>query len=92
MEPARSRDNNAEVVFPGRTFIFETSLDSNGDELKGLVDGVGLDVFGRNDWRLIMPGLLAPGENFEGTVPALTRRWGPCVEFSGGGMKSGNPS
>jgi len=73
-------------------FIFTASLDTNGDELKGLADGVGLDVFGRKDWRLIMAGLLAPGENLEGTVPALTRRWVPCVESSGGGMKSGNPS
>lgn len=73
-------------------FIFAASLDSSDDELKGLDDGVGLDVFGRKDWRLVIPGLLAPGENLDGTVPALTRRWGPCVESSGGGMKSGNPS
>ena len=72
-------------------FVFPASLDSN-DELKGLVDGVGLDVFGRKDCSLVMPGLFAPGENLEGTVPALTRRWGPCVEFSDGGMKSGKPS
>lgn len=91
MDPARNRDSNAEVEFPGRIPALPISLDSN-DVLNGLVDGVGLDVFGRKDCRLIMPGLLGPGENLEGTVPALTRRWGPCVELSGGGMKSGKPS
>ena len=92
MEPALNRDSSAEVEFPGKTLVFPASLDSSDDALKGLVDGVGLDVLGKKDGRLIIPGPLAPGENFEGTVPALPRRCGPCAEFSGGGIKSGKPS
>ena len=64
----------------------------NEDDLKGLVDGVGLEVFGTNDGLLPKPGGAA-GENLEGTVPARALRGaGPCVELSEGGMKSGNPS
>ncbi len=63
----------------------------NEDDLKGLVDGVGLEVFETNDWLPPRPGGAA-GENLEGTVPARALRGVPCVVLSGGGMKSGNPS
>ena len=61
------------------------------EDLKGLVDGVGLEVFGTKDWVPQRPGGAA-GENLDGTVPARARRAGLCVVVSGGGMKSGKPS
>ena len=66
-------------------------MPTNEDDLKGLVDGVGLEVFDTNDWLLPKPGGAA-GENLEGTVPARALRGAPCVVLSGGGIKSGNPS
>ncbi len=71
------------------------SLELSTDDLKGLVEGVGLELFDGNDPGLCVPGLATPaptGENFDGTVPARTRRAGLCPELSGGGIKSGNPS
>lgn len=61
------------------------------DDLNGLVDGVGLEVFGRNDGLLLKPGGAA-GENLDGTVPARALRAGLWVVLSAGGIKSGNPS
>ena len=66
-------------------------MPTNEDDLKGLVDGVGLEVFGIKEWLLLSPGGAA-GENLEGTVPARALRVEPCAALSGGGMKSGNPS
>ena len=64
----------------------------NEDDLKGLVDGVGLEVLGRKDGLLPNPGG-ATGENLDGTVPARARRRGLCAVFSDGGVvKSGKPS
>ena len=67
------------------------SAPTNEDDLKGLVDGVGLEVFDTKDGLTPRPGGPA-GENLDGTVPARALRGGPCVMFSEGGMKSGNPS
>lgn len=86
MDPALRRDSNADVELPGIPLEFPTSL------VNGLVDGVGLEVFGSSDCKPAMLRLLAPGENLEGTVPARTRRGGLCMLVSAGGMKSGNPS
>ena len=70
---------------------FPLSAPTSEDDLKGLVDGVGLEVFGTNDWLPPRPGGAA-GENLEGTVPARALRGGACAVLSGGGIKSGNPS
>ena len=61
-------------------------------DLKGLVDGVVLEVLGsKEDPPLDMAAVLA-GENLEGTVPALDLLGVFCELLSDGGMKSGNPS
>lgn len=91
MDPALSRDKSAEVELPVVEFEFPASAPTNEDDLKGLVEGVGLEVFGTNEGLPPRPGGAA-GENLEGTVPARALRGGPCVVLSEGGMKSGNPS
>ena len=68
------------------------SFEIREDDLKGLVEGVGLELFGGNDTGLLVPGVTPPGENLDGTVPARSRRAELCELLSGGGMKSGNPS
>ena len=71
------------------------SLEISDDDLKGLVDGVGRELFGGIDAGLFVPGVGAPappGENLDGTVPARTRRAGLWALLSDGGIKSGNPS
>lgn len=73
-----------------------TSLELKVDDLKGLVEGVGLELFVGNGAGLFVLKAAAPGpagENLDGTVPArslLRARF--CPLLSGGGMKSGNPS
>ena len=79
------------MAFPAGELEFPPSAPTKEDALKGLVDGVGLEVFGTNDWLLPRPGGVV-GENLEGTVPARALRGGPGGVLSGGGMKSGNPS
>lgn len=64
---------------------------SEGD-LKGLVEGVGLEVLGNKDVPLLAPGAELAGENLEGTVPARDLLGVVCVLLSAGGIKSGNPS
>ena len=61
------------------------------DDLKGLVEGVGLDVL---DCEGVMPPNPggAAGENRDGTVPARGRRVALWVVVSEGGRKSGKPS
>ena len=90
MEPALNRCRSADVELPSAE-LGVASLPIRDDDLNGLVDGVGREVLGRNDWVLARPGGAA-GENLEGTVPARARRAGLCVEFSAGGIKSGKPS
>lgn len=72
-----------------------TSLEPKVDDLKGLVEGVGLELFVGNGAGTFVPRA-APGpagENLDGTVPARSRlRAGFCPLLSGGGIKSGNPS
>lgn len=89
MEPARSRDSNADVDRPGVTMPLPASFAGNEGDLKGLVEGVGFEVIGSR-----FPALEAElaGENRDGTVPARDRRGVVCVVLSAGGMKSGNPS
>lgn len=72
--------------------ISPESFDTKEPDRKGLVEGVGLELFGGNDTGLFVPGVTPPGENFDGTVPARTRRAEICELLSGGGIKSGNPS
>ena len=58
-----------------------------GPGLNGLVEGVGLDVFGRSEEADSRPGGAAEGENREGRVPARARRvdvW-PAGAVSGAG-------
>lgn len=73
-----------------------TSLELKVDDLKGLVEGVGLELFVGNGAGLFVLKAAAPGpagENLDGTVPARSLfRAGFCPLLSGGGMKSGNPS
>lgn len=61
------------------------------EDRNGLADGVGLEVFGTDDWLTFKPGGAA-GENLDGTVPARALRAGFCVVASEGGIKSGKPS
>lgn len=90
MEPALRRCKSADVELPSAEFGV-ASIPLRVDDLKGLVDGVGREVLGRNDWAPLKPGGAA-GENLEGTVPARARRAGLCAVFSAGGIKSGKPS
>ncbi len=55
------------AIFP------ESMIDMEGG-LKGLVDGVGLDVLERKDCWTLTPLIVPTGENLEGTVPARARR------------------
>lgn len=65
----------------------------NDDGLKGLVDGVGREVFGIKPCAGLVPVMVIPGENREGNVPARPRRTGDgAVLLSFGGIKSGKPS
>lgn len=75
IEPALRRDRSAEVEFPSAEFTLPASFPMKEDDLKGLVDGVGLEVLGKKDWVPPRPGGVA-GENLEGTVPARARRAG----------------
>lgn len=72
--------------------LAEASSLITGDGLKGLGDGVGLELFDGKETGLLVPGAGPPGENLDGTVPARTRRAGLCRTVSDGGTKSGNPS
>lgn len=92
MEPARSRDRSADVR-AADALPLPASLAFNEGDLNGLVEGVGLEVFGNGDAPLLGPGPEL-GENLEGTVPARDR---PLRGVNGwlassGGMKSGKPS
>lgn len=73
-----------------------TSLELKVDDLKGLVEGVGLEPFAGNGAGLFVLNAAVPGpagENLDGTVPARSLLGaGFCPLLSGGGMKSGNPS
>lgn len=60
--------------------------------MKGLVDGVGLELLPWVDGAgRLRPGG-AEGANLEGTVPALGLRVGFWERLSAGGVKSGKPS
>lgn len=78
-------------MLPSAAVAFATSVPIIDDDLKGLADGVGLEVLGKDDWLTLWPGGAA-GENLEGTVPARTLRAGLWVVASEGGIKSGKPS
>lgn len=84
IEPALSRDNSADVGLFG-------SDPTNDDDRKGLVEGVGLEVFDGFDAVAPRPGGVA-GENLDGTVPARGLRDVGCVVASAGPRKSGKPS
>lgn len=76
MDPARSRERSADFCAAGPGADVAKPVASVGvwePGLKGLVEGVGLAVFGRSeDWtfKLFSP---AAGENLEGSVPARVR-------------------
>ena len=78
------------MAFPDAVPDFTGSAEGNEFVLKGLVDGVGLEVLGSKDGGLLPT--TSPGENLEGTVPARALRDEFGVLPSAGGIKSGNPS
>ena len=84
IEPALNLDSKADVE------LLE-SVPKKEEDLKGLVEGVGLELLDWADGVLPRPGGAA-GENLEGTVPARGRRIEFWVVASEGGRKSGNPS
>lgn len=59
--------------------------------LKGLVEGVGLEVFD-GDWVVLTPAIVPAGDMREGRVPARPRRAGLLMPVSVKGMRSGKPS
>jgi hypothetical protein len=59
--------------------------------LKGLVDGVGLEVFDVRD-ETLMPLMVPTGEILEGSVPALPLLAGLLMPDSVTGTRSGKPS
>ena len=69
MEPALRRDNNVEAPEDGS----DGSSPGDGD-LKGLCEGAGLEDLEARVGMLSNPFPAPPGENLEGTVPALARR------------------
>ena len=78
MEPALRRDSRAEVEawFVCCLVSLLLSSDNNETGLKGLVDGVGREVFGINVCSGLWLVTASPGENRDGTVPALALRVG----------------
>lgn len=95
IEPARSLDKSADVegedmgCFGSPLLSWEMVASGR----KGLVDGVGRDVLGINDGGACRVVTGSPGENLDGSVPALPRLTGSWVALpSVGGAKSGNPS
>ena len=74
IDPARNLDNNAALpeLFGGP--LFDGSAGDPGG-LKGLVEGVGLEVLDKRDACCTLIPLTVPtGENLDGTVPARARR------------------
>ena len=63
------------MELPIEAAALPASLPIAEGDLNGLVDGVGLEVFGKEDWFPLRPGGAA-GENLEGTVPARALRAG----------------
>lgn len=86
IDPARSRDMALEVD------MLPESITDMASGLKGLVEGVGLDVFERNDCCTLTPFGVPTGEKREGTVPARARRTELEELLSVLGTRSGNPS
>ena len=78
MEPALRRDNSAEVDVEVICCLVSLLLSSDNNEtgLNGLVDGVGLEVFGIRVCSGLWFATASPGENRDGTVPALALRVG----------------
>ena len=74
------------------TLLLPASLAVNEGDRKGLVEGVGLEVFGSEDEPPLAPGAELAGENLDGTVPARDLRGVFWLLLSEGGMKSGKPS
>lgn len=90
IEPARNRDKRAELL---ARFCCSLISPSDGDgDLNGLCEGVGREVFATSDGRGPKAFVAPPGENLDGTVPALARL--VCGKLSGVGrpVKSGKPS
>ena len=56
-----------------RALKLEVSVGVPGPGLKGLVEGVGRELFGRSDEADMRPGGAAEGEKREGSVPARAR-------------------
>ena len=91
IDPARRRESKAELAAVADG-LFPESMAEIGEGRKGLVDGVGLDVFAANDGCILTPLMFPTGENRDGTVPARARRAGLFIPLSDGGTRSGKPS
>jgi hypothetical protein len=75
-----------------RALKLEVSVGVPGPGLKGLVDGVGRELFGRRVEPDMRPGGAADGEKREGSVPARARRPDVCAAEAVSGialLKSG---
>jgi hypothetical protein len=92
MEPARNLDNSAAFVELAASSLDGASVANVVGGLKGLVDGVGRDVFESEDCCPLMPFIVPTGGNLDGTVPALALLAGLLRPVSAGGTKSGKPS
>ena len=100
MEPALKRDSNTDVSLGVRIVgvlveafgpVSLISLETDADNLKGVVASVGLELLFCCCAGLIKVEPAFEG-NLEGMVPARARRVGLSIVFSEGGRKSGNPS
>lgn len=93
IDPARNRDKRAAFVEAAVNILEEgTSAADVEGGLKGLVDGVGREVFESRDCWTFIPLIVPTGENLEGTVPALALLAGLFRPASAGGTRSGKPS
>lgn len=90
MLPARSLESRADVLPDAEALLNAFSEAEVDPGRKGLVDGVGREVF---EERAILGALLVTvGEIREGRVPARPLRAGLLIPVSVNGTRSGKPS
>ena len=87
--PARSLDSKAALLEFVAALLNAVSAADVG--LKGLVEGVGREVF-EAVWGILTPFMTPAGDILEGKVPARPRRAGLLIPLSVKGTRLGKPS
>jgi hypothetical protein len=87
IEPARSLERRLDEFE-----ALSSAVRFGEGDLKGLCEGVGLEVLDDRAARPCNPLAAPPGENRDGTVPARARRLCGRPSAGGNGAKSGKPS